>query len=268
MYELLSDAAGHDLIKDYTRLDRIADKVNDKRFLAQFMAVKQQNKERLAEYVWRTQNVRLNPNSVFDVQAKRLHEYKRQLLKALAHPLALQQNVRRPACSTCPRPLPSLFAAKASPGYVRAKSIIRLINAVAALVNGDPRVKGRMQVLFLENYGVSLAELLMPATDLSEQISTAGYEASGTGNMKFMLSGAVTLGTMDGANVEIYERAGKDNIFIFGADAEEITRIQHENSYHPAEYFAKDADIRAALTMLTDGSLAAREISRICTMPC
>jgi starch phosphorylase len=196
----------------------------------------------------------LDTGSIFDVQAKRLHEYKRQLLKVL-HILYLYNRFISDDGYSLPRPVTFLFAAKASPVYRRAKDIIHLIYTVAALVEANSRTKDKIRVVFLENYNVSLAEVLIPAADISEQISTAGCEASGTGNMKFMLNGSVTLGTMDGANVEIFEKVGKDNIFIFGARAEEIARMENENTYNPKNLFDQNADIRNAVSRLVDGSL-------------
>jgi starch phosphorylase len=252
--ELLSDHIGRDFIGDYRDFERLEKHIENKQLLKDFMEVKQQNKERLAEHVRKRQRVELNPHSVFDVQAKRLHEYKRQLLKAM-HILVLYHRFTTDPAYALPAPVTFLFAAKASPGYKRAKDIIRLINAISVLVNNDPRTKDKIQVVFLENYDVSLAQLLMPATDISEQISTAGREASGTGNMKFMMNGALTLGTMDGANVEIYEQVGKKNIFIFGATAQEISRLEAENTYNPKLYADKNAELAAALARLIDGSL-------------
>ena len=253
--DLLSDYIGDDFIKDYRQFEKLNDLTNDKKFHEDFLEVKQDNKKRLAEYVKQTQQIELNTDAIFDVQAKRLHEYKRQLLKAI-HILSLYNQLIANPKMTLPAPVTFIFAAKASPGYSRAKSIIRLINNISDIVNNDPRVKGKMQVVFLKNYDVSLAQILIPATDISEQISTAGREASGTGNMKFMMNGAVTLGTMDGANVEIYERVGEKNIFIFGARAEEIGRMEAENSYDPKIYYEKDPDLKAAIDKLTDGSIA------------
>jgi starch phosphorylase len=252
--KLLDDTIGKGFLLDYRSFDKLNKYIEDKTFLSEFRAIKKHNKERLAEHVYRTQNVELDVNSVFDVQAKRLHEYKRQMLKAL-HILSLYNKFCADPNFSLPAPVTFLFGAKAAPGYVRAKSIISLINAIGALVNEDPRTKGKMKVLFLENYGVSLAELLIPATDISEQISTAGREASGTGNMKFMLNGAVTLGTLDGANIEIFERAEKENYFTFGANAEEIGHMEAQNSYVPMDYFNKNVDIKGALNRFTDGSL-------------
>ena len=226
---LICDHIGDKFIRDYHELERLKPLVDDQRFLADFARVKEQNKKRLADYVQKQQGITLDADSVFDVQAKRLHEYKRQLLKVL-HILYLYNRFTGNEGYSLPRPVTFLFAAKASPVYRRAKSIIHLIHAVAALVESHPRTKDNIRVAFLENYNVSLAELLIPAADISEQISTAGCEASGTGNMKFMLNGAVTLGTMDGANVEIFEEVGEDNIFIFGARAEEIARMENENT--------------------------------------
>ena len=251
---LICDHIGDKFIRDYHELERLKPLVDDKRFLADFAHVKEQNKRRLTDYVFKKQGLALDAGSVFDVQAKRLHEYKRQLLKVL-HILYLYNCFTGNDDYSLPRPITFLFAAKASPVYRRAKDIIQLINATAALVEAHPRTKDKIRIVFLENYNVSLAELLIPAADISEQISTAGCEASGTGNMKFMLNGAVTLGTMDGANVEIFDKVGEDNIFIFGARAEDIARMENENSYNPKDFFDKNADIRNAVSRLVDGTL-------------
>ncbi|MHB8137397.1 MAG: glycogen/starch/alpha-glucan phosphorylase [Smithellaceae bacterium] len=251
---LICDHIGDQFICDYHELERLKPLVDDRRFLADFAGVKQQNKKRLAEYVFKKHGLAIDAESVFDVQAKRLHEYKRQLLKVL-HILHLYNCLTANSNYSLTRPVTFLFAAKASPVYRRAKDIIHLIHAVSALVEAHPRTKDKIRVVFLENYNVSLAEFLIPAADISEQISTAGCEASGTGNMKFMLNGAVTLGTMDGANVEIFDKAGQDNIFIFGARAEEIARMENENTYNPKIIFDQNADIRNAVSRLVDGSL-------------
>ena len=252
--ELICDHIGDKFIRDYRELEKLKPLVNDKRFISDFARVKEQNKKRLADHVFKKQGIALDASAVFDVQAKRLHEYKRQLLKVL-HILYLYNRFTGEEGYSLPRPVTFLFAAKASPVYRRAKDIIQLIHAVAALVEAHPSTKDKIRVVFLENYNVSLAELLIPAADISEQISTAGCEASGTGNMKFMLNGAVTLGTMDGANVEIFEKVGNNNIFIFGARAEEIARMENENTYNPKDLFDRNADIRDTVSRLVDGTL-------------
>lgn len=251
---LISDCIGDGFLSDYRELERLKPFADNQSFLTEFAQIKAQNKKHLAEYVFNKQGVDLCPDFVFDVQAKRLHEYKRQLLKVL-HILHLYNRLTQDDTFSLPVPVTFLFAAKASPGYRKAKDIIRLMNAVADLVNNHPRTKNVMKVVFLENYNVSLAEVLIPAADISEQISTAGREASGTGNMKFMLNGAVTLGTMDGANIEILEQVGKDNIFIFGALANEIAKMESNHSYQPKALFDANKDIREAVCRLTDGSL-------------
>ena len=251
---LICDYIGDKFIRDYHELERLKPLVDDQRFLADFAHIKEQNKRRLADHMFQKQRITLDAGSVFDVQAKRLHEYKRQFLKVL-HILYLYNCFIGKDGYSLPRPVTFMFAAKASPAYRRAKNIIRLIHAVSALVESNPRTKDKIRVVFLENYNVSLAELLIPAADISEQISTAGREASGTGNMKFMLNGAVTLGTMDGANVEIFDKVGEDNIFIFGARAEEIARMESENLYNPKNYFDRNEDIRDAVSRLVDGTL-------------
>ncbi|MGN8938837.1 glycogen/starch/alpha-glucan phosphorylase [Bittarella sp. HCP28S3_D9] len=251
--QLMTETIGDGFIKDYRQFDKLMEYTEDEAFLEKFAAVKQQNKQRLADYLLKKQGIEVNVNSIFDVQAKRLHEYKRQLLKCL-HILYLYNSLQQnPDAVTTP--ITFFFAAKAAPGYARAKSIIRLINTIGELVNNDPATKGKLQVVFIENYEVSSAEVLIPATDISEQLSTAGLEASGTGNMKFMMNGAVTIGTMDGANVEIYDQVGPENIYIFGANVKEIKTMQTYKTYRPGEYFEKNLDVRAALDRLIDGTL-------------
>ena len=254
--QLLCDYIGDKFIRDYHELERLRPLIQDRQFISDYARVKKENKKRLAAYVLKKQGIALDADSIFDVQAKRLHEYKRQLLKVL-HILHLYNCFISDDSYSLPRPITFLFAAKASPVYRRAKEIIQLIHAVAALVEAHPRTKNKIRVIFLENYNVSLAELLIPAADISEQISTAGCEASGTGNMKFMLNGAVTLGTMDGANIEIFENVGKDNIFIFGARAEEIALMETENNYKPKDLYDRNTDIRNAVSRLIDGTLPA-----------
>ena len=250
---LLRETIGDGFLKDYNQFEELQNHIDDPSFLDKFAAVKRDNKLRLADYLKQSQGVTLNPDALFDVQAKRLHEYKRQLLKCL-HILYLYDKLQEnPRFLT--QPVAFLFAAKAAPGYVRAKNIIRLINAIGDLVRTDPITKDLIQVIFIEDYRVSNAEILIPAAELSEQISTAGLEASGTGNMKFMLNGAVTIGTLDGANVEIYEQVGKDNIFLFGANDKEIETMKRYHTYRPGELYEKNPDIRKALGHLIDGSL-------------
>ena len=208
---------------------------------------------KFADYARKAQGVTLDPNAIFDVQVKRLHEYKRQLLNVL-HIITLYQQLQDdPNCIT--RPHTFLFGAKAAPGYAVAKRIIHLINSLADDISHDPRCRGKLQVVFLENYRVSLAEHLMPASEVSQQISTAGKEASGTGNMKFMMNGAVTIGTMDGANVEIYDQVGAENIYIFGMRADTVAALESAGGYNPMTVFENNAEIRRALTQMIDGTL-------------
>ena len=250
---LIADHIGAGFLKDYKQLEKLRDLEYNEKFLNDFMEVKLQNKIHLREHLKKSEGVEVDVNTVFDVHAKRLHEYKRQLLKVL-HILHLY-NTKKHYPDVHITPTTFLFAAKASPGYVRAKNIIRLILSVADLVNNDPDTRDILKVVFVENYNVSEAEILIPAADISEQISTAGLEASGTGNMKFMLNGAVTLGTMDGANVEIYDAVGDEAIFIFGATVEEINKLERYGSYHPGEVYEQNSDVRLALNCLIDGTL-------------
>ncbi len=251
--QLMTEYIGNRFVGDYREFEKLLPFAEDETFLKKYAAVKQENKKRLAAYLEKKQGVQLHTDALFDVQCKRLHEYKRQLLKCL-HILYLYNKLQEnPNFIT--QPIVFLFAAKAAPGYARAKNIIRLINAIGELVNNDPVTRDLLQVVFIENYGVSSAQLLIPAADISEQISTAGMEASGTGNMKLMMNGALTMGTMDGANVEIYEQVGPDNIFIFGAREEEIFAMKRYSNYRPGEIYEKNIDVRNALTRLIDGSL-------------
>ncbi len=250
---VLKETIGDKFIKDYREFEKLAEFIKDPAFLEKIAVAKQHNKRRLAEYVFKKQGIVLHEDAVFDVQAKRLHEYKRQLLKVM-HILYLYNRACEDRTSIKEK-ITFIFAAKASPGYTRAKNIIRLINAVGDLVNNDPRTKDLLQVVFIENYGVSAAEILIPATEISEQISTAGKEASGTGNMKFMMNGAITIGTLDGANVEMVERATRENMYIFGATVEEIGYMNRYGTYKPGEYYEKDKQIRDVLGRLIDNSL-------------
>ena len=229
------------------KLDRYAD---DDEVLVRLGQIKRQNKAEFAAYVKRTQGVTLNPDSIFDVQVKRLHEYKRQLLNAL-HIISLYQKLQDdPGAITQPHTF--LFGAKAAPGYAVAKRIIRLINSLADQIAQDPLCQGRLQVVFLENYRVSLAERLMPASEVSQQISTAGKEASGTGNMKFMMNGALTVGTLDGANVEMHQVLGDENMFLFGLHADEVSALKREG-YVPQRLYSRDETLRRAMDALRVG---------------
>jgi len=220
--------------------------------LQELIAIKKHNKEQFAAFIKKTQGITVDPNSIFDVQIKRLHEYKRQLLNILHVMTLYNRIIEDPSYSPVPHTF--IFGAKAASGYRRAKLIIKLINTVADRINNDHRVNGKLKVVFAANYCVSTAEKIFPASDISEQISTAGKEASGTGNMKFILNGAVTLGTLDGANIEIVEEVGADNAFIFGLTADEIQQIEREHSYNPQEYLRRNPALAKALDQLIDGT--------------
>ena len=225
---------------------------DDKEALKEFMDIKYRNKERLAKYILEHNGVEVDPRSIFDVQVKRLHEYKRQLLNIL-HVMYLYNQIKEhPEKSFYPRTF--IFGAKASAGYIRAKQIIKLINSVAEVVNNDRSINGKLKVVFIEDYKVSNAEIIFAAADVSEQISTASKEASGTGNMKFMLNGAPTLGTMDGANVEIVEEVGIENAFIFGLSSEEVINFENNGGYNPYEIYNGDPDVRRVVEQLVDGT--------------
>ena len=224
--------------------------VDDKTVLAQLEAIKAENKKRFAAYVARESGVILNTDAIFDVQVKRLHEYKRQLLNVL-HIVHLYNQLRdNPNMEFTPQTF--LFGAKAAPGYRVAKNIIQLINSLANQINNDPICKDKLQVVFLENYRVSLAEKLMPASEISEQISTAGKEASGTGNMKFMMNGALTIGTLDGANVEMHQQLGSENIFLFGLTTPEVAALKREG-YHPMDYYLSNQNLKRVLDQISNG---------------
>ena len=246
----------------HTRLDQLEGLLplaRDPEFCAELMAIKRRNKERLCEYIRRHySSVSLDPRALFDVQIKRLHEYKRQLLNVLSLVALYQKLKANPGLDVVPRV--ALFGAKAAPGYTRAKLIIRLINAVADVVNKDPRLGGRLKVLFLPNYRVSLAEIIIPAADLSQQISTAGFEASGTGNMKLTMNGALTIGTLDGANIEIRDAVGADNFFLFGLTAEEVR--QKRINYNPWEFYRRSESLRGAIDLIRSGFFSYDEPQR------
>jgi len=248
--KLISSRIGEDWIKDLDQLRRLEPLADDAQFLTEWGEIKAENKRALAVVIHQLTGADVNPDSLFDVQVKRIHEYKRQLLNLL-HVITLYNRIRSGHTKDIvPRTV--IFAGKAAPGYLRAKEIIYLINSVATKINNDPAVGDLLKVVFLPNYGVSLAEKIFPGSDLSEQISTAGMEASGTGNMKFALNGALTIGTLDGANIEIMEEVGEENIFIFGLSEAEITELRR-CGYAPQEYYKNDMELQQALDQIRDG---------------
>ena len=241
-------------ITDLPLINGIANYVNDPKAQEEFMEIKYQNKLRLAQYIKEHNGIDVDPNSIFDVQVKRLHEYKRQLLNIMHVMYLYNQLKANPEMDFYPTTF--IFGAKAAAGYKRAKETIKLINSVGDVINNDPAINGRIKVVFIENYRVSNAEIIFAASDVSEQISTASKEASGTGNMKFMLNGAVTIGTMDGANVEIVEEVGNDNAFIFGLSSEEVMAFEANGGYYPREIYDNDADVRKVIDQLVDGTFS------------
>ena len=243
---------GNDWITDLPQINRLKVYADDTKAQQEFMNIKYQNKVRLAKYILEHNGVEVDPRSIFDVQVKRLHEYKRQLLNIL-HVMYLYNEIKEhPERDFFPRTF--IFGAKAAAGYRNAKLTIKLINAVADVINKDVSIGGKLKVVFIENYNVSNAEIIFAAADVSEQISTASKEASGTGNMKFMLNGALTIGTMDGANVEIVEEVGEENAFIFGLSADEVIRYENFGGYNPMEIFNNDPDVRKVLMQLINGT--------------
>lgn len=251
--DLIGEAIGTGFYRDADELEKLLPFADDAAFCGKFEQVKRQNKERLAALIGKRQGITLDPDFIFDVQAKRLHEYKRQLLNALHIQVLYNRVVEDPNYDAPPRAF--LFGAKAAPGYYRAKLIIRYINALASLIEKNDRAKKFLKVVYIENYDVSTAEYLMPAAEISQQLSTAGKEASGTGNMKFMMNGALTLGTMDGANVEIFDRVGPDNIYIFGMRADAVDSLYRDHTYNPMSIFETNGEIRRALSQWLDGTL-------------
>ena len=248
----VTDKIGDDWITNLKHINELSVYVDDELSQKEFMNIKYKNKVRLAKYIKEHNGIEVDPRSIFDVQVKRLHEYKRQLLNIL-HVMYLYNKLKKnPGMDFYPRTF--IFGAKASAGYMRAKSIIKLINSVGDVINNDASINGKIKVVFIENYRVSNAEIIFAAADVSEQISTASKEASGTGNMKFMLNGALTLGTMDGANVEIVDEVGEENAFIFGLSSDEVIAYEHNGQYNPRDIYNSDADIRAVLTQLVDGT--------------
>ena len=250
----ITEHIGPDWITDLSQLKKLKVYADDEKALQEFMNIKFKNKERLAKYILEHNGVEVDPHSIFDVQVKRLHEYKRQLLNIL-HVIYLYNQIKmHPEMEFYPRTF--IFGAKASAGYATAKKIIKLINSVADLVNNDASINGKIKVVFIENYRVSNAEIIFAAADVSEQISTASKEASGTGNMKFMLNGAPTLGTMDGANVEIVEEVGAENAFIFGLSSDEVINYENNGGYDPNVIYNTDEEIRQVLMQLINGTFS------------
>ncbi len=245
--DLITEKIGTDWVKHLNELDKLSAYTEDTEFLQKLAAVKRENKQKLARYIEEHNNIKVNLDSIFDVQVKRLHEYKRQLLNIL-HAITLYLKIKdNPKADFVPRTI--IFGAKAAPGYFMAKQIIKLINSVADVINADPEIGDKLKVVFLANYRVSLAEKIIPAADLSEQISLAGTEASGTSNMKFALNGALTIGTMDGANIEIHDAVGADNIFIFGMTVDEVKKLR-EQGYNPYSFIEKQPYLKRALDLI------------------
>jgi len=252
--DFVTGKIGDDWITDLPQIAKLKVYADDAKAQQEFMNIKYRNKVRLAEYIAEHNGIEVDPRSIFDVQVKRLHEYKRQLLNIL-HVIYLYNNLKEhPEMDFTPRTF--IFGAKAAAGYATAKLTIKLINSVADVVNNDPVINGKLKVVFIEDYRVSNAEIIFAAADISEQISTASKEASGTGNMKFMLNGAVTIGTMDGANVEIVEEVGEENAFIFGLSSEEVINYEQRGGYNPNDIFNSDPDIRKVLMQLINGTFA------------
>ena len=253
----VTDKIGDDWITDLSHMKKLEVYADDKRSQQEFMNIKYQNKVRLAKYIKEHNGIDVDPRSIFDVQVKRLHEYKRQLMNIL-HVMYLYNKLKdNPNMDMVPRTF--IFGAKAAAGYKRAKLTIKLINSVADVINNDKSIGGKIKVVFIEDYRVSNAEIIFAAADVSEQISTASKEASGTGNMKFMLNGALTLGTMDGANVEIVEEVGKENAFIFGMSSDEVINYEKNGGYNPMDIFNNDQDIRRVLMQLINGYYAPQD---------
>lgn len=247
----ISDKIGENWITDLSELAKLKPYIDDEKAQEEFMQIKYENKLRLIEYIKEHNGIELDPNSIFDIQIKRLHEYKRQLLNILNVMSLYDKLKENPDMDIVPRSF--IFGAKAAAGYRRAKLTIKLINAVADVVNNDKSIKGKIKVVFIEDYRVSNAEILFAAADLSEQISTASKEASGTGNMKFMLNGALTIGTMDGANVEIVEEVGMENAFIFGLSSDEVIAYEKNGNYNPVEIYDSNPEVKKVLMQLIDG---------------
>jgi starch phosphorylase len=248
--ELITEKIGENWLKNLDELRNLEGYVEDSEFRQRWRDIKQQNKTYLADYILKAKNIEVDPNSIFDVLVKRIHEYKRQHLSVL-HIITLYNRIKEnPNIEIVPRTF--IFGGKSAPGYFMAKLIIKLINAVGEIVNRDPDVRGRLKVVFLPNFNVSLGQRIYPAADLSEQISTAGKEASGTGNMKFAMNGALTIGTLDGANIEIREEAGSENFFLFGLTAQEVYAMK-ENGYSPREFYNSNPELKAVIDRIAGG---------------
>ena len=254
--KLIDESIGKGWLKDATKLSKLTKFANDAEFCKKYDAIKRANKQVVADYIKEHNGVTVNPDSIFDVQCKRLHEYKRQMMNILHIIVEYNRILTDAEYAKNYYPKTYIFGAKAAPGYKRAKLIIKLINSVGDMINNDARINDKIKVIFIENYGVSIAEKLVTAADVSEQISTAGKEASGTGNMKFMLNGAVTIGTMDGANVEMYEQVGDENIYIFGLRSDEVdARLRVMGNDEVKNIYATNAHLRSALEQLINGSI-------------
>ncbi|XP_065446925.1 glycogen phosphorylase, brain form isoform X1 [Chrysemys picta bellii] len=253
---VIAEKIGEDFVTDLSQLKKLLDFVDDEVFIRDVAKVKQENKLKFSAYLEETYKVKINPSSMFDVHVKRIHEYKRQLLNCL-HIITLYNRMRKdPSKSFVPRTV--MIGGKAAPGYYMAKMIIKLITSIGDVINNDPYIGDRLKVIFLENYRVSFAEKVIPAADLSQQISTAGTEASGTGNMKFMLNGALTIGTMDGANVEMAEEAGEENLFIFGMRVEDVEALD-KRGYNAREYYERIPELRQAIDQLSSGFFSPKD---------
>jgi len=255
--EVIAERIGEEFIRDLDQLKGLLEFVDDEAFIRDIAKVKQENKLKFAVHLEEHYKVKINPNSMFDIQVKRIHEYKRQLLNCL-HIITYYNRIKKePNKQWTPRTV--MIGGKAAPGYHTAKMIIRLITAIGEVVNNDAVIGDRLKVIFLENYRVTLAERAVPAADLSEQISTAGTEASGTGNMKFMLNGALTIGTMDGANVEMAEEAGMDNIFIFGMRVEDVDEMDATGGYCAQSYYDRIPELKQAMDQISGGFFSPKQ---------
>ncbi|MGL5935162.1 MAG: glycogen/starch/alpha-glucan phosphorylase, partial [Cetobacterium sp.] len=254
LYKLVIEKSGPECLNDTNKFINFLKYINDDNVLQTLDKIKFKNKEKVVDFVKNKYNIDINPFSIFDVQVKRLHGYKRQLLNIFNIIYLYNQLKENPELDIVPRTF--FFGAKAAPSYYLAKNIIKLINSVANVINNDPDIRNKIKVVFLENYGVSIAELIIPAGDVSEQISTASKEASGTGNMKFMMNGAVTLATLDGANVEIYDEVGDNNIVIFGLTSQEVMDLEKNRTYNFRDILNSNPDLQKILNQLSDGTFS------------